>query len=276
LLSDVIIPCPFCAKKYKLNADLLAFDQYGNRIEGKNLSCGNCNQKWWQSADIYYQNFAGIKNERTNERTSERTFTAKEPPQNFGRIDNYPENLASYSSDRRRPQNQQQSSVFLSRPVILWSGLLVVLVMVISLCGFYLSKSPAGVKYFEETYNKLHATISGLIRHNVKAGLIVQNINYTIQQSEGKNQVVVWGEVVNSNKAVAVIPPLQILVWGACPVPSPAQPNQAAPHPDRCVRLTWEYQWPNNQVMPGEKAVFQTLSHLEDGIQIQNVDVVVP
>ena len=154
MLSDVIIPCPFCAKKYKLNADLLAFDQYGNRIEGKNLSCGNCNQKWWQSADIYYQNFAGIKNERTNERTSERTFTATEPPQNFGRIDNYPENLSSYASDRRRPQSQRQSSVFLNRPVILWSGLLVILVMVISLCGFYLSKSPAGVKYFEETYNQ--------------------------------------------------------------------------------------------------------------------------
>ena len=55
---------------------------------------------------------------------------------------------------------------------------------------------------------------------------------------------------------------------------NPAQPS--IPHPDRCVRLTWEYQWPNNQAMPGEKAIFQTLSHLEDGIQIQNVDVVVP
>lgn len=272
MLSNVIIPCPFCAKKYKLNADLLAFDQYGNRIEGKNLSCGNCNQKWWQSADIYYQSFANIKNERSNEHVSERTFSAKESPQDFGRIDMYPQHLASYGSDRRRPQRQQRSSVLLSRPVVLWYGLLVVLVVVISFCGFYLSKSPAGIQYFEETYNKLHAKLSSLIRHNVKAGLIVQNINYTIQQNEDKKQVVVWGEVVNSNAAVAVVPPLQILVWGACPVSG----QSSSLHPDRCVRLTWEYQWPNNQIMPGEKAVFQTLSRLEDGIQIQDVDVVVP
>lgn len=83
------------------------------------------------------------------------------------------------------------------------------------------------------------------------AGLKVENIQPQHTEDNGKNILVVRGEVVNTSKHVSVIPPIHIQLMGSC-TEDPA---------NQCVVKEWQHAFSESRLLPGERIAFETEPH---------------
>jgi len=80
------------------------------------------------------------------------------------------------------------------------------------------------------------------------AGLKVENVQPHHTEENGKNILVVRGEVVNASAHVSSIPPIHIQLMGSCE-DDPAK---------QCVVKEWQHTFSESRLLPGERIAFET------------------
>ncbi len=82
-------------------------------------------------------------------------------------------------------------------------------------------------------------------------GLKVENVQPAHLEDDGKNILVVRGEVVNTSAHVQVIPPIRIQLMGPCEGDANNQ----------CVIKEWQHTFSESRLLPGERIAFETEPH---------------
>lgn len=82
-------------------------------------------------------------------------------------------------------------------------------------------------------------------------GLKIENVQPQHTEDNGKNILVVRGEVVNASHNVSIIPPINIQLMSPCEDDSSKQ----------CVAYEWQHTFSESRLLPGEHIAFETEPH---------------
>ncbi len=99
--------------------------------------------------------------------------------------------------------------------------------------------------------------------------LSVQHVQWEAKElPDGNINVIVMGEVINTNQHPSNLRPIRLIAWGAC------APNDASNK--KCTLATWEYAFPKQTIVPAERISFQTSWRLDKGKKLISVDATLP
>ncbi len=99
--------------------------------------------------------------------------------------------------------------------------------------------------------------------------LTVQHVQWeTKELPDGQLNIIVMGEVINTNQTPSNLRPIRLLAWGAC---DPTDKSDK-----KCMLATWEYAFPKQTIVPAERISFQTSWRLDKGKKLISVDATLP
>lgn len=231
----MIITCPSCTKKYLLEA--ATFPETGRQVR-----CGECATVWWQEAleilTLDPQKEGVVEN-------------AKKSHSLNPRINNY---------DRSFEEEEQPRGIkaFIHRFYLDW--IIIILAFVIIAYVLYQERATL-FEHAPSLKQALNTKMKGK-QSTSTPGFTVQNLNYDATHHNNVPHLAITGELVNISAKTIPVPSLVITISGK---------NGGQDMPTKSHK--WNHANKNEQLLPGGRLVFQSLTPHPGWSTIDKIDV---
>ncbi len=258
-----IVTCPSCQKQYRLDIAKLVMSRIpGTHKIGAQLSCANCQEKWWVAKN---ELMAEKKNHKTENFVDKTNFSGL-----FRKAGEGEKSLSLSNSlqPEIRAEGVYPASKLKKKGMSALTVIALGALMFVVIVGAGLIAMKPDILNFNQLFKK--PTAANKPNKNNKKEKLFQltNVNMKVlPYNEKQNRISIAGDIVNTQDQSIKTTPLNITLVGTC------QEGQKPVDGKNCVIKNWQYT-PKQEEIPAKQIIsFTSASRVNIDLHVEKVYV---